>query len=230
MTTPEVAKDLFAEDQAAFNPVVGAPNDNDVKRLNEAFINALQSIDVPGGAIKISDILLTDEEHKAKHGDGLTFARMEVPLPAYDDSIAAYANNALCAKAECLWTTKIELQRLIKTVERAGHAFLVAVVEDTWILPLKEEATLYNKVPLRYFFAHLKGGSGGLEATDIVSLLSATLGWWAKDPHVPEYVNRIEDAQKKLVRANLPIDNKWISAITTGLLLAAGSFPKQRPG
>ena len=42
MTTPEDAKDLFAESQAAFAPVVGAPNDDNVKRLNEAFVNALQ--------------------------------------------------------------------------------------------------------------------------------------------------------------------------------------------
>ena len=137
MTTPEVAKDLFAETQSAFTPVIGAPNDNDVKRLNEAFINALQSIDVPGGAIDLSDILITDDIHKAKHGDGSTFACMEVPLPAYDNSIAADANNAVRAKVERLWTVKIELQRLIKTVERAGRAFLVAVVEDTWLLPLK---------------------------------------------------------------------------------------------
>ena len=107
--------------------------------------------------------------------------------------------------------------------------FLVAVVEDTWLLPLKEEATFYNKVPLREFFARLKGGSGSLEATDIVSLLLATLGWWDEDPHVPEYINCIEDAQKKLVRATLPIDDKWLSAIATGLLLAVGSFPKQCP-
>ena len=84
-------------------------------------------------------------------------------------------------------------------------------------------------MPLREFFACLKGGSGGLKATNIVSLLSATLGWWADDPRVPEYVNRLEDAQKKSVRAKLPIDDKWLAAIVTSLLLAAGSFPKQRP-
>ena len=70
MNTREVAKDLFAEAQAAFTPVVGAPNDDGVKHLNEAFINALHSIDVPGGVIDLSDILLTDDEHEAKHGDG----------------------------------------------------------------------------------------------------------------------------------------------------------------
>ena len=101
---------------------------------------------------------------------------MAVPLPVYDDSIASDATNNVRFKAERLWTAKIGLQTLIKTVERAGRAFLIAVVEDTWLLPLKKETTFYNKVPLQDLFARLKGGSGGLEATDIVSLLSATLG------------------------------------------------------
>ena len=106
MTTPEDAKDIFTKSQAAFTPVVGAPNNNDIKRLNKAFINALQSIGVPGGAVDLSDILLTDEEQKAKHGGGATFEHMEVPLQAYDDSIAADANNSVRAKAERLWTEK----------------------------------------------------------------------------------------------------------------------------
>ena len=100
---------------------------------------------------------------------------------------------------------KIGLQALIKTVKHARWAFLVAVVEDTWILPLKEETTCYNKMPLRDYFADLKGSSGGLKATDIGYLLLATLGWWAEDPRVPEYVNRLEEAQRKSVRASLPI-------------------------
>ena len=91
------------------------------------------------------------------------------------------------------------MQRLIKTVERAGRAFLVAVIEDTWLLPLKEDLTFYKMVPLQDFFSRLKGGRGGLEATDTVSLLSNTLGWWDDNPRVPQYVNTIEDAQKKSV-------------------------------
>ena len=189
MTTPEVTKDLFKEVQDYFPQIVGALNDDDVKRLTEAFINELQLIDVPGGAIDISDLPLLDAEHKYKHGVSSTFERMAIPLPAYDDSIASDATNAVRTKAERLWMAKIGLQTLIKTVERAGRVFLIAVVKDTWILPLKEETTFYNKVPIRDFFARLKGGSGSLEATDIVSLLSATLGWWAEDLRVPEFVN-----------------------------------------
>ena len=73
------------------------------------FVNALQSIDVPGGAVDLSGILLLDKDHKAKHGGDKTFKRMEVPLQAYDNSIAVDANNAVRAKAERLWTAKIEL-------------------------------------------------------------------------------------------------------------------------
>ena len=51
MTTPEVSKDIFKEVQAAFAPIVGSPNDDDVKRLTEAFINALQSMAPPGTSI-----------------------------------------------------------------------------------------------------------------------------------------------------------------------------------
>ena len=120
MTNPEVAKDLFKEVQAAFPPIVGAPNDDDVKRLTEAFMNALQLIDVPGGAINLSDLLLSDIEHETKHSDGKTFKRMAVPLPEYDDSIVSDATNAVRTKAERLWTAKIGLQTLIKTVESPG--------------------------------------------------------------------------------------------------------------
>ena len=102
LTTPEVANDLFTEAQAAFTPIVGAPNNDDVKRLTEAFINALQSIDVPGGAINLSDLLLSETDHKAKHCVGSTFERMAIPLPAYDNSIAADATNLVCTKAKRL--------------------------------------------------------------------------------------------------------------------------------
>ena len=39
MATPEDAYNLFAEALVAFSPVFGAPNDDNVKRLYEAFVN-----------------------------------------------------------------------------------------------------------------------------------------------------------------------------------------------
>ena len=154
---------------------------------------------------------------------------MKTPLKAYDDVIAADTTNAVHDKAECLWTAKIELQRLIKTVERAGRAFLVAVIEETWLIPLKEETTFYNKVPLRNVFARLKGGSGGLEATNIYSLLSAMIGWWANNPRIPEYINCLEERTKEVCPGEAPHrrhvgcrDRHWLDPCRREL-------PKQRP-
>ena len=63
---------------------------------------------------------------------------METPLKYYNNAISADATNAVRAKAERLWTAKIDLQQLVKTVKRAGRAFVKAVVKETCILPLKE--------------------------------------------------------------------------------------------
>ena len=88
--------------QAAFTPIFNTLNDDNIKRLTEAFINALQSIDVPGGAIDLSGLLISDADHKDKNGVGSTFERMAIPLPTYYDNIASNATNSICAKSERL--------------------------------------------------------------------------------------------------------------------------------
>ena len=62
----------------------------------------MHSIDVPGGAIDLYDLLLSEANHEAKHGVSSTFEHMEIPLPAYDHSIASDDTNAVRAKAERL--------------------------------------------------------------------------------------------------------------------------------
>ena len=46
MTTPEVAKDLFTEAQAAFTPVVGAPNDDDVDGMQGVDKRLVEKLDI----------------------------------------------------------------------------------------------------------------------------------------------------------------------------------------
>jgi hypothetical protein len=103
------------------------------------------------------------------------------------------------------------------------------VVEDTWLLPLKSQASFYNKVPLQDMLQHLATSTAGLEATDILTLVMEMQGWWEEDPRIPEYINRLEDAQKKANRAGLAITNKRLAATASKSLLSAGSFPLQRP-
>ena len=81
-------------------------------------------------------------------------------------------------------------------------------MEDTWLLPLKSLTTFYNKVSLQDMLQHLATSTAGLDHTDIVSLLVEMQTWWEADPCVPEYINKLEDAQKKAHRAGLPITNE----------------------
>ena len=67
MTSPKDARDLFAESQAAFAPVFGVPNNDDnFKRIYKALVNALQSINVQGGEVDLSNILFSDDDHNKK--------------------------------------------------------------------------------------------------------------------------------------------------------------------
>jgi hypothetical protein len=68
----------------------------------------------------------------------------------------------------------------------------------------------------------------GLEATDIITLAIDMLHWWQDDQRVPEYINKLKEAQKKALQANLPITNDWLAATAPLSLLTAGSFPKQQ--
>jgi hypothetical protein len=226
MTTPEEAKTLFGDLAATFPAIAGQPTDDDVKALREAITNLLQSIDVPGGTCSLSGLIDAETTYVASHG--APFDPMLVPLDAYDPAIAVDATAAVRARAERNWTARRELQRLIRAVERNGRLFLLSVVEETWLLPLKSDTTFYNQVALRDMLDHLATNMPGLEATDIITLSVEMQSWWQDDPRVPEYINRLEEAQKKAVRANLPISNAWLAATASLSLLTAGSFPKQR--
>jgi hypothetical protein len=224
MSTPEAAKLVIDDATAEFPAIAGAPSDDDIKTLTEFLQNLLQAIDIPGGRDSLSGLIDAPSDYRAAYGHD--FDRLETPLSSYDPSIATDATNAVRVKAERAWTAQLELQRLIRTVERTLRSFFSTIIEDTWLLPLKDPVTFYNKVPLREYLRHLSASSGGLEATDIVQLQASMLTWWSEDPRVPEYINKLDDAQKKASRAQLPITDEWLAAIATMSLLSAGSFPK----
>ena len=50
-----------------------------------------------------------------------------------------------------------------------------------------------------------------------------------QDPHVPEFINRLDDAQKKATRAYLPTTNDWLDDMATSSLLLENSFPNDCP-
>jgi hypothetical protein len=193
MSTPDDVKDLFGQITTTFPTILGQPSDDDVKRLRETLTNLLQSIDIARGTDSLSGLIDDAADYQAIYGH--PFDELHLQMAAYDPSITSDATDAVRVKAKQEWTAKADRQRLIRATERLGRIFLTTVVEDTWLLPLKSPTTFYNKVSLRDMLQHLATSTAGLEATDIVTLLVDMQSWWEEDPRVPEYINKLEDAQ-----------------------------------
>jgi hypothetical protein len=79
-------------------------------------------------------------------------------------------------------------------------------VEDTWIHDLRDPKTFYSNVTALALLNHLRDRSGGLHALDIVSLSTIQMNqYYEGTPIIPEYIQLLEDAQRKAARAGLPV-------------------------
>ena len=67
------------------------------------------------------------------------------------------------------------------------------------------------------------------DAIDVVALLGEIPTYWMADPRVPQYVIKLEEAQRKADGAALPISDDWLAAFATSSLLRANSYLTNRP-
>ena len=84
MTSPEDAKNLFADATSDFLTITGSPTDGDVKNITEVLTNLLQSIDAPGGQYSLLGLLDNGAQYTSKYGH--SFDRLDVSLPAYNET------------------------------------------------------------------------------------------------------------------------------------------------
>lgn len=71
--------------------------------------------------------------------------------------------------------------------------------------------------------------SGGQERIDVLTLFTKMHTLWTMDPRVHKYINALEDSQRKLLRAALPISDNLLEAFATVSLLNERSFPNDCP-
>ncbi len=73
---------------------------------------------------------------------------------------------------------------------------------------------------------HLDDNCGGLHPSELISLPTEMMGYYALTEGIPEYINMLEDAQRKLARAQLPMGDHQLLAIASTAVLAAQHFPR----
>ncbi len=71
----------------------------------------------------------------------------------------------------------------------------------------------------------LDANSGGLHAIDMIFLCTNMHQYYIQADGIPQYINMLEDAQKKVKRAGMPIADIELVMMALAAVLAARHFP-----
>ena len=114
-------------------------------------------------------LILPEVDHKAANKNQV-FNQAYGALKAYDPSIQDNDKKAVSLNQEKNWSGKIDRQAVIRNAERVGKKFVLSCVEETWLVRLNSEITLFNHVTLRDILDHLRPTSTGGEAIDVIGI------------------------------------------------------------
>ena len=186
VSSPKEIPALFADAHNGFPAIIGKPTNNDVNHLRRHNLQALQDIDLRDGTNATGPIL-SKFNQKAVNTNQV-FDRADGALEAYNPSIWDEDNNSVRPLQEKKCSRKLDLQAVIRTAERAEKKFVLSRMEETWVVRLKNETTLFKHVTLRNIRGHLGATITGGESIDVTGLQHRMLPWWVKDPQVPEFI------------------------------------------
>jgi hypothetical protein len=113
-----------------------------------------------------------------------------------------------------------------EAAERATAKFLRDAVDEIWYRDLRDARSFYTNVTAKQLIDHLDANCGGLHPSELVNLPTEMMGYYAEAEGIPEYINMLEEAQRKLARANLPMSDAQLLAIASTAILASGHFPR----
>ncbi len=96
-----------------------------------------------------------------------------------------------------------------------------------WYNDLKDANTFHTKVTAREIIAFLDANRGGLHAINMISLRTNMHNYYTQADGIPQYINMLEDAQKKATRAGMPIADVELVMMASAAVLAAQHFPRE---
>jgi hypothetical protein len=225
--TPNAITLLFTEARDTFPPIKGKPTDNDLQSICKKLLPILMEIpyDQLGGTHSLMGILTDATRYAANHG-GATFVR-PLHLPLYDATIADNATTVVRVPRESAHQAKLNDCASFEAAKHGAAQFLCEVVDEVWYNNLKDANTFYTKVTAREIIAFLDANSRGLHTINMISLRTNMHNYYTQVNGIPQYINMLEDAQKKATRAGMPITDVEIVMMASAAVLAAQHFPRK---
>jgi hypothetical protein len=225
--TPKAITLLFKEARNSFPPIKGKPTDDDLLLIQETLLPILMEIPYNqlGGIHSLEAILTDTVTYVTNHG-GNAFKR-PVWLPLYDDSITDNATTVIRAQAEAAHKAPLNNYASYKRAEHGASKFLRETIDEVWFKDLKDANTFYTKMSALEIISFLDANSGGLHAIDMISLHTNMHQYYVQADSIPQYINMLEDAQKKAKRAGMPIADVELVMMASAAVLAAQHFPRE---
>ena len=91
---------------------------------------------------------------------------------------------------------------------------------------LKDAESFCNAVTAANLIDHLDKNCGGLHTTDLINLPTEMHAYYAAAEGIPEYINMLEDAQRKAQCAAMPIADVQLVAIASTKVLGSQQYPR----
>jgi hypothetical protein len=224
---PDAITLLFKEAYDSFPPIKGKPTDDDLLAIREAILPLLIVIpyDLLTEVHSLMTILMEAAKYEAYHGNH-TFVH-PFRLPLYDTTIADDATTVIHVRAEAAHKSHLVDYAAYEAAEHGVAKFLRDVIDTVWYKDLKDAKTFYIKVTVLEIMALLDANSGGLHAVDMISLCTNMHQYYVQADGIPQYIIMMEDTQKKLKRAGMPIADIELVMIALAAVLAVQDYPRK---
>ena len=225
--TPEEITTAFATAAASFQPIVGQPTDDDLTLLRETLYPLLLEIPYdetpPPGVHNLIGLVEPTTSYTATWGAPFPIPVRPPTYPLIPDA----ATPVVRARAEAEHAVLVADYACFEAAERAAAKFIRDVVDEIWYRDLRHARSFYTNVTAKQLMDHLDANCGGLHPSELVNLPTEMMSYYAKADGIPEYIDMLEEAQRKLARANLPMSDETLLAIASTSVLASQHFTRQ---
>lgn len=221
--TPEEITTLFATAAAAFQPISGQPTDDDLTAIRDVLYPLL--LDIPydeAGTHNLIGLIEPTTTYTETWGDAFPIPQRPPTYPDVPDAATAVVR----ARREAEHAILVKDFATFEAAERATAKFLRDAVDEIWYRDLRHARSFYTNVTAKQLMEHLDANCGGLHPAELINLPTEMLSYYTQADGIPEYINMLEEAQRKLARANLPMSDDQLLAIASTSVLASGHFPR----
>jgi hypothetical protein len=188
--------------------ISGQPTDDDIFKMTEVLYPILHNADYDmitfAGQVNHNLIGLIQHDMSYTATWTVPFPRPVRPAP-YDPNIPNAATPVVRNRMEAAHATVLSNFKTYTAAKKGVSAFIQVVVDETWIKPLRHPITFYNSVMAYDLVEYLRTNSGGLHNTNLATLPTEMLYYYANEDGIPEFILALKKAREKLARGGIPM-------------------------